>query len=285
MTNLITGKIWNLVPVAIGRNLFGICFLEFIWLLDPGIWNLRKLNIQLQYPAIQGLSRYPQHPCGLRLVAAGGGQGCLDGFFLGRAQAPGGAAMGRKSTGGLQLDLQLVEMIEGERVALAKDQRPLHHVFQLPDIAGEIVPEHGVLYRRIQPGNIVVQLPGVPFDKMPEQVRDALAAITKGRDVDAESVQPVVQVGAELSLPRQPLDVLVGGGDHTDINGLQRGGTQPADLPVIHDAQQLGLQAGFHIGNLVQEKRSLVCDLEPPGLVGEGSRERTLPVAEKFAFE
>ena len=54
---------------------------------------------------------------------------------------------------------------------------------------------------------------------------------------------------------------------------------------VLHDAQELRLERQRHLGELVEEERAVVRDLEETDLVAVGARERALPVTEHLGLE
>src|SRR3989454_4926031 len=59
----------------------------------------------------------------------------------------------------------------------------------------------------------------------------------------------------------------------------------PAELSVLQQLQQLGLQRHLHLTDFVQEQRSAVCHLDPPGLGTPGASESSLLISEQFALQ
>ena len=102
----------------------------------------------------------------------------------------------------------------------------------------------------------------------------------KGNDVE-----PVKQVFPEVAFLDLLLQVLVGGGDHTDIHGEVIARAYRGEALLLDDAQDLGLGAQAHVADFVQEERAAVGLLELAHLVFHGPGERAFHVAEQFAFD
>jgi hypothetical protein len=62
-------------------------------------------------------------------------------------------------------------------------------------------------------------------------------------------------------------------------------GPEPLDLAALQRAQQLRLERGIEIADLVEEERAAVGELEPPGTGLGGTGERPLLVAEELALD
>ena len=172
------------------------------------------------------------------------------------------------------------QVLHGDGV-VAGVEEVLHHVPQLPDIAG----------------------PGIGFEKLPDLGGEAEAAaqlplkllhhqkqvispLRQGRDGHRQGVEPVVQVPAEGALFHPALQVLVGGGHDPHVDGDDAGAAHPHDLPLLEDPQQLHLEGGAHALHLVQKQRAPVGDLhqaQPAALFGAG--EGPLLVAEELALQ
>jgi hypothetical protein len=90
----------------------------------------------------------------------------------------------------------------------------------------------------------------------------------------------VVEVLAKPALVDHRAQVAVGRRDPPDID-LERAAAADALEPaLLQDAQQLGLQLGLELADLVEEERAAVRQLEPPALALGGAGERALLVAE-----
>ena len=105
------------------------------------------------------------------------------------------------------------------------------------------------------------------------------------RDVDADDVQPVEEVLAELARCHGLLERLVGGGDdaHIHLDGLVA--ADALERAGLQHAQDLGLRGGGHVADLVEEERAAVALLEFADALEGGAGEGAAFVAEQFAFE
>ena len=83
-----------------------------------------------------------------------------------------------------------------------------------------------------------------------------------GGSDDREDVQPVVEVDPEASLPDRGVEIVVRRGDdpYVDLARLRR--PDALELAFLQHAQQLGLDVGGQIADLVEEDRAAVRQLE-----------------------
>ena len=122
-------------------------------------------------------------------------------------------------------------------------------------------------------------------ERLDEQ-RDVLAPLAQRRQLDREHVQPVEQVLAQLAA----VDRLLA--DSTLVAAITRTSTdmflppaEAAEDALLQHAQQLHLRRRHHLGDLVEEQRAPVRQLEHAGAPIGGAGERPLLVAEDFALE
>ena len=110
------------------------------------------------------------------------------------------------------------QVFRPDQLPAAENDRPLHHIFQLPHVARPLVGQHspdGI------PGKL---LAGIIFlielgQKMVQKGWDIGLPLPEGRDADGYHVEPVEQILAEGLLPYHLLQVPVGSGHHP-LNGL-----------------------------------------------------------------
>ena len=101
-----------------------------------------------------------------------------------------------------------------------------------------------------------------------------------------DRVDAVEQIFAKLPPPRYHSEqVAVRGADEADVHRYGRVAAHAEDTPALDGRQQLRLQVGRQVADLVEEKRAVVGDLEFPGAVGPGVGEGSLDMAEQFALE
>ncbi len=94
-----------------------------------------------------------------------------------------------------------------------------------------------------------------------------LGALAQRRQVDVHDVEAVVEILAEGARLEARVEVLVGGGDDAHVDALGPRGAERPDLALLQDAQELGLQRGRQLGDLVEEQRAAVGFDEEPGPV------------------
>ncbi|MNT13414.1 hypothetical protein D3C72_1483840 [compost metagenome] len=113
---------------------------------------------------------------------------------------------------------------------------------------------------------------------------DILAAVGQPWNVDANHVQAVEQVLAELAGLYQRLQVLVGGGDDAHIDLDRHVAAHAIELAIGQHPQQAGLGVGGHVADLVEEQGAAVGLLEaPPAQVG-GAGEGAFFMAEQLGL-
>ena len=95
---------------------------------------------------------------------------------------------------------------------------------------------------------------------------------------DREHPQAVVEVLAELARAHETVEALVAGADDAHVHLAVALAADRADLALLERPQQLLLHVGAHVGDLVEEERALVGELEEALLVpvgpGEGAASR-----------
>ena len=132
---------------------------------------------------------------------------------------------------------------------------------------------------------LALQLPPVALEEVLGERRDVPRPLAERRQGHAHDVEAVVEVQAEEAVPDGGPEVAVGRGDEADV-GLDR--PRPADALeglVLEDAQELRLERGADVADLVEEHRPAVGDLELPALLLVRAREGALLVAEQLGLE
>ncbi len=71
---------------------------------------------------------------------------------------------------------------------------------------------------------------------------DVLPAFAQRRQFDAEDVEPVEKIGAELALRDQFFQILVGGGDAAEVHLDDLVATHSGDFAFLQYPQQVGLR-------------------------------------------
>ena len=115
--------------------------------------------------------------------------------------------------------------------------------------------------------------------------RDVLAPVAQGRRGDGDDVEPVEEILAEALVPHELRQVLVGGGDDAHVHAQRARAPHALELALLQHAENLRLGDGREIGDLVEEERSAVGQLETPLLAVPCPREGALLVAEELGLE
>ena len=118
-----------------------------------------------------------------------------------------------------------------------------------------------------------------------DQGRKLLHPLAQGRDEEGQAIEPMVEILAEFLLPNPLEERAVGCADDSCIGMEHLLGAEPLELAVFQHAQDFNLGERAHVRDLVEEKGSLIGQLEFPfhGLLGAG--ERTALVSEKLALD
>ena len=105
---------------------------------------------------------------------------------------------------------------------------------------------------------------------------DVLLPLPQGGDVDADDVQPVEEIGPEQTALHRLLQIAVGGND-------QLGAGEALNGLLLNQLQELGLDMGGQLADLIQEQRAVVGQLDLADLAGGGGPgEGALLIAEQL---
>src|SRR4051794_7585692 len=182
-------------------------------------------------------------------------------------------------------DQQRRQVLGLDEVAVGEDRRALHHVPQLADVA-----RPGILLEDLQrlllhrPHRLAVARVELGEERLDQQGHVFLA-IAQRRQLEREHVQPVVEILAELAGAHGVGRVLVGRGNHPHVDALLLTAAQTPERPLLQDAQQLHLRRRLHLGNLVEEQRAAVRELEDADAAVLRAGEGAFLVAEDLALE
>src|ERR1700733_2820319 len=126
---------------------------------------------------------------------------------------------------------------------------------------------------------------GKLLNKVPHQQRDVLTSLAQRGHANREHVQAIEQVAAELSLGDAPRQISVGSGDQAHIYLGGPGPSEPFELLVLQNPQQLWLQLEGNFADLIQEKRTRISQFQTPDLLADSPGKCSLLVSKQFAFE
>ncbi len=177
------------------------------------------------------------------------------------------------------------EDVGGDQVAPGEDGGPLNDVLQFPDVAGPAVVLEGLESLRREPADILPDAAGVLGEKVERQGLDVLAPLPQGGEGDGDDVEPVVEVFPEAPGLDLLGKILVGCGHEADVDAFRGGGPHGDELSLLDDPQELCLDRGGDVADLVQEQGAAVGLLQEPLLGGDGAGEGTAHVAEELALQ
>jgi hypothetical protein len=135
----------------------------------------------------------------------------------------------------------------------------------------------------------MVDLPTYPsakkLDKVRYEGRNILAAFSQRRQLDRKDIQAKVEVTAEFAISHHPRQIAMGGSYEPHIYLVSPAAAQAFEFLFLQYAQKFGLQRRRNIADFVEEKGTLIGQLEAAKLLRDGSGERTFFVAKKLAFQ
>jgi hypothetical protein len=117
------------------------------------------------------------------------------------------------------------------------------------------------------------------------QGHDVGGAVAQGRDADGDDGEAVPEVLAKAPRRDLRLQVAVGGREDAHIHLTGLAAAHPQDLAFLQHAQQLGLEVGAGLSDLVQQQRAPVGPLEDPLAGPRRPREGALVVAEQLRLQ
>ena len=123
------------------------------------------------------------------------------------------------------------------------------------------------------------------LEEVVDQQRDVVAALAQRGQLDADDLEPVIEVLAELPLGDGVAQFAMRRRYQTDADLDRLVGPDPDNLAGLEDAEQLDLDGHRHVADLVEEERAAVGVLEPADPVAVRTGEGPLDVAEELALQ
>src|SRR5664280_2897240 len=114
---------------------------------------------------------------------------------------------------------------------------------------------------------------------------DVFRSLSQRWNLQVKLAQSMVEIAAECARLDELLQRLIRGGDHLDIDIDLAIAAEPIVRSAVENTQQLDLQFGVELTNLVQQDRAPVSQLKQALLDALGPAEGTLLISEKLAFE
>ena len=168
---------------------------------------------------------------------------------------------------------------------LAENNRPLHAIFEFPNVARPLVrmkkPPHVVRHAL----NLFLIHLVVMLDEILREQQRVVLPLAQGRQVHRHDGQPIIQVIAERLLFNHFLQRLIRGSDNPNIGFQRFRAAHALKFPLLNHAQNFGLRPQAHVADFIEKNRAVVRQLEPPFALFDRAGERPALVAEEFAFQ
>src|SRR5208283_5059747 len=123
------------------------------------------------------------------------------------------------------------------------------------------------------------------LQEMIRQQGHIFATLAQAGHANRYYVQAIVEVFTKGTLGDLAVEVPVGSGDDAHVDRNLAGATYRTDTALLQHAKQFDLHGHRHFTDLVEKNRALIGNLEESTPILVGSGERTLDIAEQFAFE
>ena len=186
--------------------------------------------------------------------------------------------------------LFLVEQLQAQVLRLdlppfSQHQPPAHTVGQLAHIARPVMPAHrgqGMVAERTRPA------PGfqaVEMGKVACQHGQVTMPVAQRRGHHLQHVQAVIQVFAKTPLLDGPLQVHMGGRQHSHIHWDRLAAAHPLDVLLLQKTQQVGLQLQRQVTDFIEKQRATMGRFDAPGLALMRPGECALFMAEQFGLD
>src|SRR5579859_4320814 len=104
------------------------------------------------------------------------------------------------------------------------------------------------------------------MEEMFRQGHNVFTTLTQRRNAQANLAQAMVQIVAELSGLNHLLEILIGGGDDSNVNRHFSCSAQPIVRDAIQNPEKLYLHPRFKLAHFVQEQSSVMRQFEQTGL-------------------
>jgi hypothetical protein len=122
-------------------------------------------------------------------------------------------------------------------------------------------------------------------DEVVHHPRDLVAPFAQRVDGEADDIEAIEEIFAELAIANQVFEIRVGGGDDADVDGDRRRFAERRDFAGLEEAQQFRLQVGAHVADFVEEQRAVDRAANQAELIALGAGEGAAAVAEQLALE
>src|SRR5690606_28619499 len=157
---------------------------------------------------------------------------------------------------------------EGEELVgiAGEEEHALEGVAELADVAGPGVGGDEVEGGGREAGGPASDLAVEVGEQGEGEVDDAVAvALAQRRQAEREDGETIVEVLAEGAGADGGVEVAVGGGDQADVDLDLASAAEAAEAAALEGLEQLGLERGGEVADLVEQQGACVGDLEEAG--------------------
>ena len=165
-----------------------------------------------------------------------------------------------------------------------QDDRPLHRVAQLADVAGPVIDPQDLLGGRRQIGDRPADGAGEKSQELPGQRQNVFRSIAQRRHDDFDHVQPIEQILAKPAVAHVGFQIAIRRRDDADVGCPGAGFADPLELLLLQEPQQFGLQGGRNLADFVEEQRAPFGRFDPAGLIAHRPGERALARGRTFRW-
>ena len=142
-------------------------------------------------------------------------------------------------------------------------------VFQLTNVAGPVISQHN-FDRFVAENFFLSRSARGTLHEVGDEKRDILATLAQRWDAQAENIKAEIQVAPESASGDSLLQVAVGGGQNTNVDGNAARASDGTDFFFLNGAQQFGLKVDGKFADFIEKYGSPFGDGQQSifGLIG-----------------
>jgi hypothetical protein len=177
------------------------------------------------------------------------------------------------------------ETSDAHRLSVLLRHAVRDHTFQFAQVPWPRVIHEHLLGPLIEAFDGTAKHATVALQKEVGEGQNVLKAVAQGGHLDANRVEPRIQICAKTLGSDGFGQVVTGGRNDADIGVDGPGGTEALERPLLEHAQELQLNPRADIANLMQEERPLIRVFEATNASGLSPWEGAPLVAKELAFQ
>ena len=154
------------------------------------------------------------------------------------------------------------EILRLESLRVGEQHRALDDVSQLAHVARPSVLLEQRVRRRARPDDAFPEFCIEGVDKIFDEQEDILGVGAQGRNGNWQYVQTVIEIATEAPLGDLLFEIAVRRRDHADVDANVLSPADPLERFLLEKAQQLRLQRGYHLADLVEKDGAPISRLQ-----------------------